>query len=115
MQLIIALFAQLLVYGIAGWLLFVAVAFCGARFGGWLGIIGGHILVAVIIAYLDIRRIQAVMSAPGWNGVPDMDLVFEIGLLLRIVLVNTLLLPISIFAFRQRFLHHGSRVATHVT
>ena len=88
MQIVIALFAQLLVYGVFGWLLFVAIAFCAARFGGWIGIIAGHILVAVIVAYLDIRRIQAVINAPGWDGVPDMDLVFDIGLLIRIVLVH---------------------------
>ena len=62
----------------------------------------GHFLVAIIIAEHDIRWIQDAIKAPGWDGAPDMDLIFWFGLAVRIVLVNALLLPITFISYRYR-------------
>jgi len=62
----------------------------------------GHIVIAGIVMFLDVRWIQVEMSQPGWDGVPDMDAVFFAGLILRIVVINTVLLPIALLGLRCR-------------
>src|SRR5204862_4786083 len=91
-------FSQLTSYGLWAWLLFVAIAFIPAYFLRLRGIILGHILVAIIVVLLDLRWIQSEMHKPDWNGQPDQDIVFMIGAVLRILLINTALLPLSIVA-----------------
>ena len=100
MQVLLLFLSQFLAYGILGWLVFVAVAFCAARFGGLLGMFAGHICIAVIVGVLDVRWVTSAMHAPGWDGAPDMDFVFMVGLVLRIVLINTFLLVVTIPALR---------------
>lgn len=87
--------SQLISYSVVSWLVFIAIAFIAASFGRVSRIILGHVVVAVIIAILDVRWIQAEMHRPDWNGVPDQDVVFMIGVAIRVVLINTVLLPIS--------------------
>ena len=79
-------------------LLWKAIAFTAARLLRWPGIFLGHLVIAAIVVVLDIRWIQAEMHAPGWNGQPDQDIMFALGAFLRIVLINTVLLPVSLFA-----------------
>jgi hypothetical protein len=100
MTLLFLLISQLLSYSILTWLGFIAVAFIAARYLGWPGVILGHIALAAVIFGLDYRWIQSEMAKPGWAGQPDMDAVFFIGVLIRIILINTVLLPISVLAFR---------------
>ena len=102
MQTILFLFWQLASYSIVTWLAFVAIAFLVARYLPWWCIPIGHLVVAGIIYFLDVRWIQSEMSKPGWNGTPDMDIVFAIGMFIRIFLVNTVLLPLSYVGVRMR-------------
>jgi hypothetical protein len=86
---------QLTAYGIVWWIAFAAVEFIAARLAGIWGIVAGHLLIAVVIAALDVQWVQSEMHKPGWNGQPDQDFVFVFSVLIRIILVNTLLLPVS--------------------
>lgn len=86
---------QLLSYGALSWLVFLLVAYCVARYGRWWLIPVGHLAIALLIVFLDIAWIQSEMSKPDWNGLPDMDIGFSLGVLFRILLVNTVLLPIT--------------------
>ncbi len=102
MQFLLFFLSQLSSYGVLPWLGFVAIAFGCARYGGWLGVIAGHFLVAVLVSILDVQWVQEQMRAPGWDGLPDMDFVFYFGLIVRIVLINSVLLPVSVLAVRFR-------------
>jgi hypothetical protein len=98
--------SQLFSYGIFAWVVFVAVAFCAARFGGLLGMFAGHVGIAVIVGVLDVRWVTSAMHSPGWDGTPDMDVVFMVGLVLRILVINTLLLAVTIPALCAWRRHH---------
>lgn len=93
---------QLLSYGPFTWLALVAIAFYAARYGGLFGMFGGHFAVAVIIYILDVRWVTAAMNAPGWDGAPDIDFIFFLGFIVRVLLINSVLLPITYWAFRVR-------------
>jgi hypothetical protein len=94
--------SQLVSYGPATWLLFVAVAFLAAFLLRLPGVLLGHLLLAGLIVVLDGQWIQSEMHKPGWDGQPDADFVFMIGVVFRIVLINTVLFPISQFGLRLR-------------
>ncbi len=95
---------QLLPYHLLVWCGFIAIAFVAAKQWLLLGIIGGQLVIAVTIAVMDIRWIQAEMRAPAWNPLdgPDMDVVFIIGVLLRVVLVVAVLLPVNALGVMTR-------------
>jgi 4-amino-4-deoxy-L-arabinose transferase-like glycosyltransferase len=95
-------FLQLVSYGVWPWLLFVAIALASAYLLRVPGIFFGHLLVAIAVVVFDVQWIQSEMRKPGWDGQPDQDLVFMTAMVLRIVLVNMTLLPISILAMRVR-------------
>lgn len=78
-------------YGILWWLACVVVAYSLPRFGGLVGLLGALIV--------DLLWIQSEMHRPGWDGQPDQDFVLIIGVLLRIVFVNSVLLPIGFVGF----------------
>ena len=94
--------SQLLSYSLGMWLAFIFMAWITARMLGLPGIFLGHIMIAIAVACLDVQWIQSEMRKPEWNGLPDQDFVFMIGVIVRIVLINTVLLPVSILAMRQR-------------
>ena len=106
-ELFFNLVSQLGAYSIVTWLVFIALAFFVARYLPWWCIPLGHLLVVVILFYLDVRWIQAEMNKPDWNGTPDMDLIFDIGVLVRAFLINTLLLPVSWWGFWLRRRHRS--------
>jgi hypothetical protein len=87
--------SQLASYGEWAWALFIAVAFVAACFVRVRGILLGHLLVAIAVVTLDVRWVRTEMGKPGWDGQPDQDIVFAIGVLLRVVLINGVLLPVS--------------------
>ena len=91
---------QLMSYSLLNWMAFISVAVLCAYFGKGLGIIAGHLVIAVLVGIFDVIWIQSIMAQPGWEGDPDQDIVFMLGMLLRIVLVNTALIPLSLFTLR---------------
>ena len=107
---------QILAYSIPTWLCFVAIAFCAARFIGWLGVPLGCFVVAVILYVLDVRWVTAAMNAPGWDGAPDMDMIFMFGVLARVILINAVLLPVTAVGLwlrhRSRRCHNEPQVAS---
>jgi hypothetical protein len=102
MELIVVLLLQLFAYGVVTWTVWIAVTYCAARFGGLPGLFLGHFVIAGIIVCLDVLWIRSEMSKPGWNGVPDMDFVFHLGMLFRIVMINTVLLPLGLLGIHRR-------------
>jgi hypothetical protein len=95
-------FSQLISYGVWPWVLFVATTLGAAYLVRVPGIFLGHVLVATAVVVFDVQWIQSEMRKPGWNGQPDQDFVFMIGVVLRILLINTVLLPVSFLALRLR-------------
>ena len=85
-------------------MLFAAIAFAAGYLLSGPGIFLGHTLVAIAVVVLDVQWIQSEMRKPGWdpNVGPDQDFVFMIAVLVRIVLINTVLLPVSFLALRLR-------------
>jgi len=96
--------SQLISYGVWPWVLFVVVALTAAYLLRVPGIFLGHLLIAIAVVVLDVRWIQSEMRKPGWdpNAGPDQDFVFMAGVVLRILLINTFLLPVSVLAVRLR-------------
>jgi len=92
---------EILSYG-SVWLIFLAITLLAAYFLRIPGVVLGHLLVAAIIVMCDMHWIGSAMRKPDWNGLPDQDIVFELGMLLRILLFNTLLLPVSWLTLRLR-------------
>jgi hypothetical protein len=86
---------QLASYGVLWWLGFAAAAFALAHIGGLWGTAAAWLLVAVVVAALDVQWIRAEMRRPGWDGQPDQDIVFMAGVFIRVALINTFLLPVS--------------------
>ncbi len=82
---------QLTCYGFIGWGVFVAIAATMVWRGGFLGMVTGWIAIAAIIVVLDFIWIRGEISRPGWDGVPDQDILFMIGVLIRVFIVNMLL------------------------
>jgi hypothetical protein len=113
-NLLIAFLESLAQYGVLRWIVFVSITFGTVRYAGWLGMFVAHCVVALIIAQHDIRWIETAMKAPGWDGAPDMDLVFWIGVAIRIVLVNSLLLPVTLISYHYRA-RDDTDVATQTT
>jgi hypothetical protein len=95
-------FSQLISYGVWPWVMFVTIACAAAYFFRKPGIFLGHVLVAIAVVVFDVQWIQSEMRKPGWDGQPDQDFVFMFGVVLRILLVNTVLLPVSLIALRLR-------------
>src|SRR5687767_1953033 len=96
------LLTQLLSYSLFEWALFVAIALVAASAAGVSGMFFGHVIVAAIICVSDLRWIESEMRRPGWDGVPDRDFVFLLGMCFRVVVVNTLLLPITFLGLALR-------------
>lgn len=93
--------SQLVSYSLLAWSLYLSITVVAAYFARAWGIIAGHIAIAFVIIWFDLQWIQTAMHAPGWNGTPDMDVVFHLGVWMRVLLINTVLLPL---AFLTRWL-----------
>lgn len=87
---------QLLSYSPMTWLVFVAVAYAGARMGRIPGVFLGHILIAMMVFGLDLHWVHSEMERADWDGAADYDIVLLIGVVLRVLLINTLLMLVSI-------------------
>lgn len=87
---------QLLSYPPLCWLLFVEIALLASYFGGCVGILVGCFVVASAVLVLDIDYAMT-------HAYMDMDIVFTMGVMLRAVLINGVLLPVSALgAFLKR-------------
>jgi hypothetical protein len=81
--------SQLLSYDPVSWIAFIGIAAGAAYLGRWPGIIAGHFAVAMLIGFLDFIY-QSQHSAE-----MDMDGVFDLGVIGRMLLINAVLLPVS--------------------
>ena len=102
MGIIYWIFWQLISYPVAVWTGFIALAYVVARWLDVPGVVLGHLLIAIAIFALDFKWVQGEIRKPGWDGQPDADFVFALGVLARIVLINSVLLPVSLFALRVK-------------
>jgi len=102
MPVIDVILLQLTAYSAINWLLFAAIAFTATWIGRWPVLVIGQIVVAIMILVLDVQWIRLQIHRPGWNGQPDQDIVFMLGVVLRILLINTALLPLNWIALRCR-------------
>jgi len=99
---------QLLSYGLLSWSVFVGIALLASRHGGWIGMFLGQCAVACVVLVLDLDYATT-------HAYMDMDIVFTLGVLARVVLINTVLLPVSaigILLRRKRTKHNGNGPAT---
>ncbi len=87
---------ELTSYGPAAWVVWILVTVVATRVGRWRGVIVGQVLIALSVVVLDLMWIRGEMDQPGWNGAPDLDGIFAIGVLIRAFLINATLLPIGL-------------------
>lgn len=83
------------------WLPFIAITFIAARYFGWRGVILGAVALAILIYILDFLWIAADMKNHPEHG-RDADFVFLFGVLLRVILFNIVLVPVTFIGLRFR-------------
>lgn len=95
---------QLLTYGVVFLIALCVVGVLVTQRWRWKGDFGLHVCVAVLLVSLDIARISGEMRRPDRDGTPDMDILFELGCLMRIFLFNfnTLLTIIGWCTIRRK-------------
>ena len=82
-------------------LLFTVIAFCAARYIGWLGVVGAALLIAVMIVVIEFHSVvQDMRQYP--NSGRDMDGPFLVGVVFRVGFYNAIVLPASIIGIRLR-------------
>ena len=69
------------------------------------------LFVAIAYVILDLRWIRSEMDAPGWDGMPDQDAIFYLGVGLRLVIM-ALILFVAFAATLSFTFRFGSRKAT---
>ena len=78
----------------------MGIAVGSAYLGKWRGILTGHFIIALLVACLDAVYQSQHMAQM------DVGMVFSAGVLSRILLINTILLPASavglLMAFHRR-------------
>src|SRR5690348_5436316 len=89
------LITQPALFCVAWWVIFVAIAYTVARYTRWWCILIGYLAVAVIMYQVDVAWIRYEMSRPGWDGEPDRDLIFALGLFSRMSFLCVALLPVT--------------------
>jgi hypothetical protein len=100
------LFNQMAVNSVVWWCLFSAIVYCVARYTRWWCIPIGYLTVVAIICVVDVSWVRHEISRPGWEGEPDMDKVFAIGMFARMVFTCAALLPVTVVGvlFKRRHL-----------
>lgn len=89
-------------------LLFVVIAFCGARYLGWLGVVSAALLIAVMIVALEFRSVLHDMREQPNSG-RDIDGPFLVGVVFRVGFYGAIVLPISIVGIKLRARSVGAR------
>jgi hypothetical protein len=92
--------SQLLSYSILTWVISITITFVGAHYGKGIGLVIGQVLIASRVICLDLEWLRDQAQLPDWDGKPDQDSAFYMGLFGRIVLINTVLLPIAFYTLR---------------
>ncbi|GAA0656581.1 hypothetical protein [Rheinheimera tangshanensis] len=57
----------------------------------------GAVSFSIIVA--DLIFIHQVMSKPNWDGTPDMDIIFFLGIIARMIVVNAALFPVALIGW----------------
>lgn len=91
-----SLFTQPAIYSPIWWGVIVLISFCVARYTRWWCIPIGYLAVAAIIDRVDVAWIHYEMSKPGWDGTPDRDIVFAIGMMVRIGFMSAAMIPVTV-------------------
>lgn len=87
------------------WIVWCLVTFFTTKRFGLLGLLVAHLVVFLSIAVSDIYLMSEFMEKPEWDGTPDMDILFFLGIVIRVIIVNICLLPIGLIGK-----HLGKRV-----
>ena len=66
---------------------------------GVLGIVICQLFIAISIFIADIIIVTQAMAETNWDGAPDLDIIFTIGVLIRVFTVNIVLLPAAILGY----------------
>lgn len=93
MSLLQFLFHLLIGYGY-WWVLFVIIAIFLAWLANVRFVAVLFVVIPCIVVWLDINWVKLAMADPSWDGAPDLDAIFMIGLLLRLFLIITVLLVV---------------------
>ena len=84
------------------WLvLFAILAFCGARYLGWLGVAAAALLIATMIVIIEFHSVIHDMREYPNSG-RDMDGPFLVGVVFRVGFYNAIVLPVSIIGIKLR-------------
>lgn len=100
MNLLSLLWHEIAWYGL-WWFALVAIAYCGARYFGWNGMIGGAFLICVLIVVVDVNWIFEEMRKHPERG-RDADFIFWFGVIFRLVVFNVVLLPVTVVGLKVR-------------
>jgi signal transduction histidine kinase len=112
-MLFLILFSEIAWYGL-WWLSFVAIAFVSARYFGRRGIIFGAIALAILIYILDSMWITADIKEHPEHG-RDTDFGFLVGVLMRLILFNIVLVPVTFIGMKLRARSLSTKHDTKVT
>ena len=82
--------SQVLSYSLLAWLAFVSIAGGAAYLGKWRGVLIGLLAIALLVSFLDV----AYQSSHSKEM--DMDAVFAVGMIDRVLLINAVLLPVHL-------------------
>ena len=85
------LLLQLLEYGVIIWSAWIALATILPLMFNSKGLLLGYTLILVSIPIIDITWVQSEMAKPDWDGQPDIDIIFYIGVIIRIILIMSCL------------------------
>lgn len=105
---------------IALWLTFAALVYTVARYAPLWCLPLGHAAVAFIINQKHAVWIDHEMRRPGWDGVPDKDIIYAAGVIADICSVCIALLPVTAIGLWLKWRHvrrtaHGGKTALGVS
>jgi hypothetical protein len=93
--------SQLSMYGVL-WIVLPLVVFAAAREGGWHGAVVAHLSIALLVIALHVRWIANHGLNPGTNWLGA-----TLAITLQLLLINSVLLPLSLIALGLRHRNSG--------